>query len=118
MTTRHDITCYVRTDASGAMRVGSGDVPIDSVVAAFQQGHSPESIRAQFPSLTLEEVYGAITYYLAHRGEVDAYLARQEALWAHWRAKANQDSSPLVQRLRAARDAGANATSAPAPRQP
>lgn len=27
-----------------------------------------------FPVLSLEQVYGAITYYLGHRGEVDAYL--------------------------------------------
>jgi hypothetical protein len=38
------------------------------------------------PSLTLEQVYGAITYYLSHRDEVEQYLRRQEGEWAKWRA--------------------------------
>jgi len=29
---------------------------------------------------SLERVYGAITYYLAHKAEVDAHLERQEQL--------------------------------------
>jgi uncharacterized protein (DUF433 family) len=91
---------YVRSDADGALRVGAGGVPLDSVVAAFHQGHSPEMIRAQYPSLTLEEVYGAVAYYLAHRDEVDAYLRKQDALWDQWRAKADAAPAPVVQRLR------------------
>jgi hypothetical protein len=33
-----------------------------------------ESIQQSSPILTLEQVYDAITYYLAHRGGIDAYL--------------------------------------------
>ena len=95
-----DVASYVRTDESGAMRVGAGDVPVDSVVAAFHQGHSPEMIRRQYPSLTLEEVYGAIAYYLANRDEVDAYLERQDALWKQWRARSDAADAPVVRRLR------------------
>jgi hypothetical protein len=29
--------------------------------------------------LTLEQVYGAITFYLANRAEIDAYLTSEEA---------------------------------------
>ena len=29
--------------------------------------------------LTLERVYGVITYYLAHRDEIDAYLRQADA---------------------------------------
>ena len=39
---------------------------LDSVVAAFHQGHSAETIAQQYPALSLEEIYGAITYYLAN----------------------------------------------------
>ena len=53
-------------------------VSLDSVVYRFIEGLSPESIASEcFPTLSLEDVYGAITYYLAHRAEIDAYL--QEA---------------------------------------
>ena len=53
-------------------------VPLASIVREFQDGQSPEAIRSAFPTLTLEQVYGAITFYLGHRGEVDADLARRE----------------------------------------
>ncbi len=36
-------------------------ISLDSIVYAFQQGLSPESIVQSFPLLTLEQVYGAIT---------------------------------------------------------
>src|SRR5262249_38955434 len=32
-----------------------------------------------FPVLTLEQVYGAITYYLAHRADIDRYLQQADA---------------------------------------
>lgn len=82
------------------MRIGNSDVPLDSVVASFHQGHSPEMIRSQYPSLTLEEVYGAIAYYLAHRADVDGYLQRQGALWEQGRAQTRSSEAPVVQRLR------------------
>lgn len=47
-------------------------ISLDSIVYAFQQGLSPESIVQSFPLLTLEQVYGAITFYLANRNEIDA----------------------------------------------
>ncbi|MGK7875624.1 MAG: DUF433 domain-containing protein [Xenococcaceae cyanobacterium] len=54
-------------------------ISLDSVVYAFQKGLSPESIAQSFPLLTLEQVYGAITFYLANSIEIDAYLATEEA---------------------------------------
>jgi uncharacterized protein (DUF433 family) len=53
-------------------------ISLDSIIYAFQKGLSPESIVQSFPLLTLEQVYGAITFYLANRTEIDAYLAFEE----------------------------------------
>jgi uncharacterized protein (DUF433 family) len=53
-------------------------VPLASIVREFRDGQSPEAIRSAFPTLTLEQVYGAITFYLGHRAEVDEELARRE----------------------------------------
>jgi uncharacterized protein (DUF433 family) len=52
-------------------------ISLDSIVYAFQQGLSPESIAQSFPLLTLEQVYGAIAFYLANRTEIDAYLTAE-----------------------------------------
>jgi hypothetical protein len=54
-------------------------VPLDFVVREFQQ--SPEAIRSEFPTLTLEQVYGAITFCLGHKEEVEKAMeerAREE----------------------------------------
>jgi uncharacterized protein (DUF433 family) len=72
---------YVRVDEHGVMRIGNSRVMLDSIVAGFAQGHSPETLQQQYPALSLEEVYGAITYDLAHTDEVHAYLKRQDELW-------------------------------------
>jgi uncharacterized protein (DUF433 family) len=58
----------------GAYIVVGSRVSLDSIVYAFLSGQSAEAIAQAFPALTLEQVYGAITYYLAHRDDVDRYL--------------------------------------------
>lgn len=66
-------------------------VSLDSVVYRFIEGLSPESIASEcFPTLSLEDVYGAITYYLAHRAEIDSYLQ-----------KADRDYDAFRERVRA-----------------
>ena len=63
---------YVKK-TDGTYRISDTRVSLDAVVYAFREGLSPESIRESFPVLNLEEVYGAITVYLAHRTEIDRY---------------------------------------------
>ena len=90
----------VRIDELGVLRVAETQVMLDSVVAAYQQGHSAETIQQQYPSLSTADVYAAIAYYLRHRKEVDLYLTRQSDLWANERRDWNSRSGALVQRLR------------------
>lgn len=89
----------VRSDEHGVLRVGETRVMLDSVVVAYQQGHSAETIQQQYSALSLADVYAAIAYYLRHRSEVDGYLQRQDALWQESRDRWNQRSSAIVQRL-------------------
>lgn len=91
---------YVRQDGHGVMRVAETRVMLDSVIASFDQGCSAETIAQQYPALTLEEVYGAITYYLAHTDEVNQYLQNQKKVWEQRRHQADQQASAVVQRLR------------------
>jgi uncharacterized protein (DUF433 family) len=58
----------------GVYLVAGTRVSLDSIVYAFLSGQSAEAIAQAFPVLNLEQVYGAITYYLAHRDDVDRYL--------------------------------------------
>ncbi len=50
----------------GGYYVAGTRVSLDSLVYAFRGGESPETIQQQFPSLSLEQVYGAIAFYLGH----------------------------------------------------
>ena len=45
---------------------------------SFKAGDSPETIRQNFSSLTLEQVYGAIAFYLAHEQDVDSNIHEGE----------------------------------------
>ena len=57
-----------------AYTISGTRVSLDSIVYGFLFGQSAESIAQSFPVLTLEQVYGAIAYYLAHRDDLDQYL--------------------------------------------
>jgi uncharacterized protein (DUF433 family) len=79
-------------------------VSLDSIVHAFRRGESPEAICQNFEILRLEEVYGAIAYYLANQGDIDAYLIRQNVKWAEGRRNAELLPADLRERLMRARD--------------
>src|SRR6202142_1726901 len=63
---------------NGGFYVAGSRVSLDSIVYSFKAGDSPETIRQNFSSLTLEQVYGAIAFYLAHEPEVDANIREGE----------------------------------------
>jgi uncharacterized protein (DUF433 family) len=67
-------------DADGVMRVGSTRVTLDTLVAAFREGMTPEGIVEQYPSLRLAEVYSVIGYVLRHTEEVETYLRDRQRL--------------------------------------
>lgn len=70
----------LETDVDGVVRVGGSRVTLDTLVAAFQTGDSPEEIHEQYPTVDLADIYAVLTYYLRHTREVDAYLdARDQA---------------------------------------
>ena len=67
----------LKVDRDGVARVAGTRVTLDTVVAAFADGATAEEIAQQYPSLSLTEVYGVITYYLANKTQVDHYLAER-----------------------------------------
>ena len=69
----------IRKDEHGRLRVGTTRVLLDLVIYAYWRGKTPESITESYPTLSLDDVYLAIGYYLRHRAEVDAYLREQES---------------------------------------
>lgn len=88
-----------KTEAGGWRVVGSR-VSLDSVIHGYLRGESPEAICDNFETLSLEQVHGAIAFYLHNKAEIDQYLADQEALFEKLRAESKRQNAPLLERLR------------------
>jgi uncharacterized protein (DUF433 family) len=87
----------------GNYYVAGTRVSLDSIVHAFRRGESPETICQNFEVLQLEDVYGAIAYYLANQSAIDDYLVRQGERWAEGKRISEPLPSSLRERLTRAR---------------
>ena len=88
-------------------RLAGTRVSLDSIVYAFWRGQTAESIAQSFPVLTLEQVYGALTFYLANKSKVDAYLEEAEAEFEALREAACEQDPMFYQKLADARQRAA-----------
>jgi uncharacterized protein (DUF433 family) len=93
---------YVQQRGGGYL-VEDTRVSLDSVVYAFLRGESPEGIAESFPALTLEQIFGALSYYLANRDAVDQYLSQGKREFEQLRQQARRTNSSLYAKLAEAR---------------
>lgn len=73
-------------DAAGRLVVIGTRVPLDTLVAAFERGDSPEAIHESYPTVSLGDIYAVFTYCVRHRSDVNAYLAERAGKRADTRA--------------------------------
>ena len=90
-------------ERDGGFWIAGTRVALDSIVYAFLNGQTAESIAQCFPTLRLEQVYGAITFYLAHREEIDRYIQRARADYEELRRAAREADPMFYQKLAGAR---------------
>ena len=87
------------------IRIKGHRIGIDNVIDYYLTGCTPKAIQEHFPSLSLEEIYATITYYLHNQEEIDTYMERlnawREQRYQEWRS---DPASPVIQRLRAIRE--------------
>jgi uncharacterized protein (DUF433 family) len=67
----------IETDDDGVIHVSKTRVTLDTLVAAFKDGATPEEIAQQYPSVSLADVYSIIGYSLRRSADVEAYLAKR-----------------------------------------
>jgi uncharacterized protein (DUF433 family) len=105
MTAVPTLTLPLETDPDGVVRIGTTRVTLDTLVAAFAQGATPEEIAQQYPTVALADVYAVISYYLQRRAEVDHYLERrrQEAEETRLASEARYNPVGIRERLLARR---------------
>ncbi|HEU5198103.1 MAG TPA: DUF433 domain-containing protein [Ktedonobacterales bacterium] len=79
--------------------IGDHRISVHNIAAFIRQGYTAEQIASEevYPDLTLAEVYAALHYYYDHKEEIDRELDEEIA---YVKARAQEDMSPLAQRLR------------------
>lgn len=101
----------LRVDETGTIRVGQTRVTFDVFIGAYRHGTPPEALAEQFESLDLADIYGAISYYLRHREDLDRYLVRREAEADQLRKEIEEMQGPrLTRQILLDRLAAKNAT--------
>jgi len=96
-----ELEAYFNFLAPNDIRVKGTRVGIETILYDYiYRSQSPEDIVAQYPSLTLEQVYATITYYLHNKEQVTAYLVNWLENAERRREEQNRNPSPAIQRLR------------------
>lgn len=62
--------------ADDLIRIKGTRVGVETVIEDYRLGATPEEIVIRYPTLSLQQVYATITYYLENRPAVEAYLER------------------------------------------
>ncbi len=63
----------------GTPHIAGTGVTVRTLVRWYKLGMSAEDIAAEYPHLSLAQVYGALAFYHANRDELDAHMAAEEA---------------------------------------
>ena len=87
----------------GGYYVAGTRVSLASIVYQFREGAAAETIRQNFPTLTLEQVYGAIAFFLGNEEQVECYLRTLEERWKELERHARPVNPDLDDRLQQAR---------------
>ena len=99
-------------ERDGVYYVPGTRISLDSIVYAFRDGSTPQSIREDFEGLTLSHVYGAISFYLDNQAEMDAYLLMRKEQWAELEHQGIPPGADLLARIERARLERANRAAA------
>ena len=86
-------------------RVGDTRVSLDSLIYLFREGMSAESMVENYSALTLEQVHGALAFYLGNQKEIDAYLAEGHRTAESHHEQSRQANAELIAKLQRARHA-------------
>ncbi|MBC8450149.1 MAG: DUF433 domain-containing protein [Chloroflexi bacterium] len=97
-----ELESYFDFLAPDDIRIKGTRVGIETILYEYiHRSQSPEAIAARYPSLTLEQVHAAITYYLHNRQAVSAYLEDWLEHGRQMREEQERNPPPVVVKLRA-----------------
>lgn len=84
------------------IRLKGSRIGIESILYEYiYREQPPEAIAKRFPTLTLEQIYATILYYLHNREKVEAYIADWLAWGQQMREEQKRNPPDIVVRLQA-----------------
>jgi len=84
------------------IRLKGSRIGIESVLYEYiHRDQTPEAIARRFPTLSLEQIYATVLYYLRNREKIDAYLTDWLEYGRLMREDQERNPPPVVVRLRA-----------------
>ena len=95
------IETYFNFLAEDDLRIKGTRIGIETVLDAYiHNGKTAEAIADRYHTVTLEQVYATILYYLQNREKVGAYLENYLGILPKSTRRARENPSPAVIRLR------------------
>ena len=92
---------YFNFLASDDIRIKDSRIGIESVLYEYiYHAKTPEEIAQQFETITLEQVYATILYYLHNKEKIGTYLTDWLEFCRQQREEQKQNPSPARQRFR------------------
>jgi uncharacterized protein (DUF433 family) len=83
------------------IRIKGTRVAIEIVIRDWQAGYLPEQIVANYRTLSLEQVFATLTYYLHDKERVDEYMRQGDAIGeAYYQEHLQQEPPEVVKRLK------------------
>jgi uncharacterized protein (DUF433 family) len=92
---------YFDFQAPNDIRIKGHRIGIENVLYEYiHRKQTPEEIAVRFDTLTLEEIYATILYYLHNKEQVDKYIADWIEFGRRAREEQNRNPSPAILKLR------------------
>lgn len=106
---KHPMESYFDFKSPDDIRIEGTRIGIETVLDDYLGGVSPEEIAVRYRTLTLEQVYATITYYLHNQEEIDKYLERwrayTETAWQEQQRNPPEFVQDLRERMQRKREA-------------
>jgi uncharacterized protein (DUF433 family) len=95
------LTDYFNFLAPGDIRLKGSRIGIETILYEYnERGRSPEEIAQTYPSLTLEQVYATILYYLQNRKTISEYMKNWIEHGHRMREQQRLNPPPVSEKLR------------------
>ena len=92
---------YFEFLAPDDIRIKGTRIGVESILYEYvHRGQTAEDIAARFPTVSLEQVYATLLFYLSNREQLDTYLADWLAFAHSSREAQQQNPPPVVLQLR------------------